>query len=273
MPRSNQRILAVSPRLAGVERLFTYRDLTINGVTVSPMFAFRGVDATLTQWVCAQTGTVLSIAGAGSDPTINGHGPYLDDRSVAFQNAKYYTAPNNTFGDIATEDFCVEAVSFIPTAGVAEYWMGHYNGTGYLITRSAGSTNTSLFWRDGATAKSTLLQPVVATWNHEMWFVNVSENSVNGSVGYLNTVAGSGTNPSGLGSLSAATPFQLGAANASAPCATYIAWLAAWKLSNWFAAGAAGPAEWAIIARQRMALWTGNRALYQANDTTTPSSL
>jgi len=266
-----------------VERLYAYRDLTINGVTVSPMYAFRGGDATLTQWVCAQTGTVLSIAGAGADPTINGYGPCLGDRSVVFNGGyatgKYFQAASADIFNVATEDIGLEGVFWLNSSTASQT---HYNKRSLTVGMQIYNTAAAMsFYFQDAAAHN-----VALTWNftggvinHFMLFWNRDENSVNGMRLYVNGVispdigSANGFTVENISSL--ADKFTLGARSdgGGTRSISSLAWLTEWKCSNWFQAGAAGPAEWAIIARQRMALWTGNQALYQALGTTTPSSL
>lgn len=112
--------------------------ITLNSITVNPTFRYRGQDATLTTWPAWGYGETLSIAGSGDDPSINQSSPFFDgSQAVKGAGAKYYSGAG---GDIATEDFIIEAV-FKDSAISGSRLAGRMSAgpLGWMIARDATS--------------------------------------------------------------------------------------------------------------------------------------
>jgi len=151
--------------------------ITINSTTVTAAFRYEGSDATSTTWPDALGGDTLPadpIAGTGAVSLGNG-GPWVDGSSAAFFGASDYvygSAASND-GVLATGDFVLEAVVWVPTVAAERYIVGRYrNATNpYFLfyTRASGSsTLLSVLLHDGTTAVSnTNMGPLVrGSWNH-----------------------------------------------------------------------------------------------------------
>jgi hypothetical protein len=236
--------------------------LTINGATVFPDLRYKGGDADTTNWDAWTYGEILTYNAGGGAVSVNQGSPLLgaNDDSVLFDENAYYTAGNNTLGDITTEDIVVEAVLKLNATGKVAFskrindegW-GVYTGINVLSTRieeSAGDGGTA------AVISSTGLD--VGAWYHLIAFFNRSD-ATHGAAAYINGVAnGTVADLTGISSLTLAQPFCIGAwSNGATGFDSNVAYAVMWKRANWHKAGAAGPAEWAAIAKERFCKLTG----------------
>lgn len=230
--------------------------LTINGVTVTPIFRYKGGDANGTNFDPWTYGEFVPYVPAGGAIIANQGSPLLgaNDDSVLFDDTAYYQVAGASFVDITTEDIVFECIfKAVP-------------GTDYLYSKRDGaaaghvcfiSSNAIQLFIEEADASSGGVDSAALTpgvWYHGICFINRNENSVNGAKWYINGVAsGAGDNLAAHdGSLSNAAPFTIAATNAGAnPYSSNIAYLAMWKQSDWHQAGASAPAEWALIAQER----------------------
>jgi len=126
---------------SGVDQLSP--SLTINGVTETPVFRYKGGDATTSAWPAWGYGDDLAIAGAGSDPVPNAGSPGLGviDDSIDYQGGKYHEAAAATSGDVTTEDMVIELVFEFDATADTRYiskraagvgWMVYSNGTNLI---------------------------------------------------------------------------------------------------------------------------------------------
>jgi hypothetical protein len=87
------------------------------------------------------------------------------------------------------------------------------------------------------------------TWYEVDIFCNRDENSTNGFKIYINGILAASANMSTIGSMTNTGFFTIGArSDGATPFDSNVAYVAIYKQSNWFQAGASGPAEWATIA-------------------------
>lgn len=205
-------------------------NLTINGITETPVFRYKGGDATATNWPAWTYGETLTKVG-GTAPTLNTGSPLMGDNddSVQFNNGGSYRADNNSFADITTEDFVIEMV--VDSSSVSgDAFMDKRGATGYLVDMSPAPT-ARLFLNDGVDDAfiRTAAMPV-QTWHHVIIFVDKSGFMV----AYTNGAQGSAGACSSIDSLTVAAPFAIGAySGGTASLAGKIAYVAMWKRSGW----------------------------------------
>jgi hypothetical protein len=251
-------------------------ELTIGGVTKTPMFRYKGGDASSSGWAKWTYGEDLDFVSSGTDPTYNDGSPGFEteDDSVKFNAGDYFKADNTTFGNIGTNDFVLEIIfqtdglstsrQFLDKRnGSAEGWRaGHSTSQGYLSLEDS-SSNAATISTGTLTAN---------TWYHALLFVDKSENSTNGAKWYVNGVAsGTGVNCSSIGSIDS-TKYVYAAErqDGTQHCNNRIAYLAMWKGSAWMQGGSTNGTEWAAIAEERFAKWSG-RYPSVAHGTVTPT--
>lgn len=224
--------------------------LTINGTTVTPFLRYKGGDANSTNWAKWGYGDTVTLQ-AGTAPTYNNGSPGVgpNDDSVKFNGGGYYKKTN--YGHITTEDWAFEAI--VKITGSAEAFAGDWvsGGAGWLLWEQAGAIKLRARGA-GAEVDTVSATKPAGTWLHVMAFGNVDEASTNGSIIYLNGVAGVGSNVSTVGDMTNTNALSFGALNTgSLPSNGNIAYFAAYKQASWHKAGAAGPAEWAALALSR----------------------
>jgi len=233
-------------------------NLTINGVTQTPFFRYKGGDASAAGFPPWGYGETLDLQ-AGTVPTFNDGAPGLgvDDDSVKFNAGGYYKHATGG-GDIGTEDFVIELV-FKATFEASKCIIGTLaSGIGWLVYTTAAGALTchiqdvsgSVYVRDPGLSDD--------TWYHVLFGVNRNENSTDGAQIYTNGVlSGSGNFSTRQGTLTG-SPLAIGAYLSGAyPINANIAYAAAWKKFNWLQAGAAGQAEIAAIVAERFAPFSG----------------
>jgi hypothetical protein len=225
------------------------RNLTINGVTVSPSVWCEGQDAGASSWVCDVGGT-LSIAGSGTEPTLDVAAPFSDGtKAVSFAGAKYYATADADMGQIGTGDFVIEFVVSYASANAA----GTLSSAGWLIEGNGITID------DGPDAAGIYGAACSSRWCHYICFVNRDEASANGAVCYSNAAAGSGVDASAIAGSLVSTPFDIGSRGdgAGALYSGLIALVAVYEQAAWHKSGAAGPSEWASVAKERFAKLNG----------------
>ena len=251
---------------AGVERLWNNRNLTINGITVEPTLWFDGTGLSVgaQTWTCRQTGTVLSLTGAGADPTFDAEGPVNLEKAGKENGGKYFQAPNNTFGDITTEDFVLLTLCVLPSTVSKHIVSKRVALVGYDFFRDAAGFL-------GAYARSGAAATVASAVNVVSWYLSAAfiDRSGFGQM-YVNGVAsGAAVDVSGVGSLTTASPFCIGNYGGGGAFQTDgpIALVALYKQSNWLDTHLQP-----TLARQQHALYCGMEAVYSAG-TATPTVL
>lgn len=271
------------PPWGGVQRLLE-TPITINGA-LAPRGAFTAKQATLTGWpeyyTQANTFTLLDLAGAA--PTLATGSPYggaLDDSITCVSgNGDCFQAAAVNYLDLTTEDFFIEYLirgSVTTTnldifsklhaspsyGGYQAYWD---QATKAIVTRMAVAST----FRGSTTATG------LTGWLLVHAFFNRDEATTNGSQSYVNGVAsGAGVDVSACaGSITSTNKFVIGGrVGANVTYDNPIAYImVAARASGWFQAGAAGPAEWASIAAQRMALLTATRPAFSWGGIVAPS--
>ena len=208
--------------------------LTINGVTVTPSFRYKGGDADGTDWAAWGYGDTLPIAGYGATPDINNGSPLLGDNddSVEFNSGKHYENSSTSLGDINLEDHVLELVVKWDINN-SRLVIGKTDGTnvGWLIQESGDGLSYRL---DGGTKipinSSALIND---TWYHAMCFIDRSGSGQ----WYVNGVAsGSAADISSQvsNSMSNSDPMTIGALlGGTIKYLGGIAYVAAWKRLSW----------------------------------------
>jgi len=220
-----------APILAGTRRLPA--ELTINDQTETPVFRYYGQDATVSAWTAGGYGEALNIAGSGSDPTPNEHGPFLTDDSVLFNAGKAYSASGNDFANITTEDFVLELVFKWSATNSLRLFGKYGGGLGYLLYETS---DIPYFAVGGGGGSATA---VPATLTDNAWYHFIVFYDASGSMQvYINgTASGSAVSVSSVGSLTVAHPIGIGCSSFSgAPQNVYdsnIAYCAMWKKDAW----------------------------------------
>jgi hypothetical protein len=267
--RGAATLFSGSPGLvSGIDRLTALPTLTVNSIAKTPTFTYRGKDATAATFPPLTYGRTLNIAGSGALPSLNQPTPFFgaNDQSVNFNLAKYYEEPSDTaYGDLNGLDVIVEA--FLCSGNTTEGYASKYSGVssrGWLfLCLNSGKT---IAWRmDGASATSTLVASANFTltdwWYHVLLYVNISENSTNGSKLYLNgTQNGTSVNFSAIGSMANTFKVDIGLANSINVCSTDVGYFSLWSGANWIQEGAAGPTEIAALAKSRYHAFIGSGA-------------
>ena len=221
-------------RTNGVDRLDP--QLTINSITVSPTFRYKGGDATASSFPAWTFGSALTLGGTGSVPSLNQGSPLLgtnDDSFTGIVSGKAFEGTVNTY-NLGTSDFVLEIVFEHTTTGYSlvgkvatgeAYWEVFVAASGLRLTiQDAGAAHT---------ANITSAALTEGSWNHAMVFVDRSGSAqwyVNGAA------SGSATAVSTVNSISNTTnKFILGGRDGSAG-QTYvkrIAYQALWVGNNW----------------------------------------
>jgi hypothetical protein len=261
--RSRRLGLVTAPLLAGVERLWANKNLAINGQTINPAMWFdgSGLDSSAKTWTCRQTGTVLTLSGAGADPTFAEKAPHLTtcDGSHQAANAKLWVGPDNSFGNVGTDDVLLEYVTRYQTNSLVFGKLSGSDGIQVLYTASV--------WRhlfnDGSGAKQITVTPSAGLQIMHCW-VNRDEASTNGSRAYANAVGGSGVDCSSIsGSLDQAVKMAFGH-NSDAEAGAYgnlaLLHFAQWHAADLIAAGSDGKDEMDALVKQRASLYFGTTA-------------
>ena len=218
-----------------------------NGSSGTLLFDYDGADATTSTWT-ATTGDDLAITGSGDDPTPNTGSPTHGDGddSVKGNAGKYYTAPDDGTGDVATEDLALEMVCQAPnnqfliskrnaTAGWAI--LGNNLQLRFTIRESSTTTNVN-----GDTLSAD-------AWYHLMLFVDRS-----GSAQWYANGAASGTATSvsaRSGTITTSAFLNVFDEGGGAPYSGACARLRGWTFTD------IGTHSQADVAKERFARLTG----------------
>lgn len=211
--------------------------LTINSSTETPVFRYKGGDASESGLDAWTYGSNLSFVNNGNNADYNNGSPLMgtNDDSVRFNKGDYFEGSASD-GDITTEDFVIEMV--FRTTDVA------LGTTDELLSKTLSDTNGGWAVKqatndklvivvDDGTTTSALNNNALDknTWYHLMLFFDRS-----GFLGiYLNGVADGAISISGSsGSATSASKLTLGAQPGGAqPSNTAIAYCAMWKKDSW----------------------------------------
>jgi hypothetical protein len=251
--------LITCPMLGGVERLWREvgeSGLLVNGQLVEPTFWLdgTGLDDSAKTWTCRKTGTVLSEAGSGSSPDLTARAPALGERGAEFEAAKRLQGPNNTFGDLTTEDYVTLVVFRFGSVGIL------------AAKRLNGVGNGQLLYRSGATLASYLnagagVQAVTANLTEGDWYIGTCFHHRPGSAQwYINGAAsGAAAAISGdSGSLTVASPLCLGSYDTGGVAGDHtVALYAQYKGAAWLNSHLQP-----TVARELASLYFGKTALH-----------
>lgn len=223
--------------LPSVDRLDA--SLTINSTTVTPTFVYYGGAATSTTWA-GEVGDTITLSAAGSVAFDQGS-PLLgtNDDSVAFDGTNYYQPASFSFGDIATEDFVIEAVVKITTVNDFNAILSKRNTSndGWYLSVNSGNSTLRFAGDETASANAFGINATANSisanaWHHILVFADRSGNLsffVNG------TSQGSGA-ISAVGTMSTNNAYlTVGAlrTDGNSPFDGSIAYIAMWKQASW----------------------------------------
>jgi hypothetical protein len=247
-------------------------DVTINGVTKSPVVRYYGKDAGASAWT-ASIGQNLAIASSGTAPTLNAHTPIPNDvdKAVEFNSGQVYQAPDGSVADVGAEDFFFEAL--IKTGAGAAFAK---RGTGAffeLISNPISSLQLQV--GDGVLATA---QCTINPGSHEVWlyvcgFFDLSDTANTGM--RLSTQGGAqsgvSTHPA-YSSLSNSNAFTIGSrSDFTQKFPSEVAYFALYKGADWFAGGATNTTHWTAIEKERFHTLMGLAAESLTNGTQLPS--
>lgn len=212
------------------------RQLTINGQTKDPTFWYNAADlaSASDDWV-GEYGETLTAAGSGGTVDLAVPTPELTDRAVDCAGARYWTAGNNAFAQLGSDDAVFECVFRCnETTAASSAILGKYDtaaeNSGFIIYRV--STYVQLILRSGGSSVITpsavgSLAPGV--WSHLIAFADRSGSAVI----YINGAAHTPAVISALGSLDIATPLLLGDSIGVSNWDNQIAYAAMWQGAAW----------------------------------------
>lgn len=212
-------------------------NMTINGVTETPVFRYKGGDADGTDFDYWGYGETLTIQ-SGTAPSYNQGSPLLgtNDDSVKFNAGGYYIASGTSFADITTEDIVIEAVIKISAAGSKGVFSKRDNTSPYsgytLYVHSNYHIQLVLDDGDSLLAADNGNEIPPNTWNHILvfadrsgslqWYVNGDSS---GSAISMAVIDESLTSPEEL---------VVGAAREGLlPYDNNVAYIAMWKRNDW----------------------------------------
>lgn len=163
---------------SAIERLAA-EPMSVSGATVAPSVQIIGprLSGAL---VDAATSSTFSEQGAGAAPTFGAGWPGRPaDTGVKYYAAKHHRAPNNTLGDIATEDIVAEAVMSANAAnGVVFSKRLNHAGQGYFCYVAA-TGEISLYLVAGAVTRAVAsAASVVGDIKHLLWFMDRSGSGI-----------------------------------------------------------------------------------------------
>lgn len=264
--------------------LYPEPDITLNGLKTPPDFVYLGgsADASgLDPFAIGATayGKSLAAKDMGSHPPSYNQGSCffgsdLDD-SVKFAGTYpqgYYEAPLNTDYDITTEDMWIDLLIKMDGSDSTNDWIFTKNDgaipfEGYHVYTDNGVCKFRIWDTSGNIA--VVDAPTIGgySWAYLSGVVNRDEASASGMKFFANGVAGTGADPSSVGSLTNASKFQLGrwsVGGSTRLCRCHVALLAGYFRSNWLAAGAAGMNEAELIHKKRAAKIFGQLPYFAA---------
>lgn len=224
-------------RPSGVDNLSP--TLTLNGTTLTLVISLDGRDAVggnSASWASRNGASVnFSKVEVGANITAGVNTPFLStDTAVTFAGADYLRVAAVGAEDITTEDFVVEFVGKLTNEvsilaqnaliGTPNGW-SLYNSNGVVVFYMNDGTHTGTVNCTAAT--------YVNAWQHCMFFIDRSIASANGIKPYGNGVAGTGADPTAVGSLTTAQKFAIGARpDGTAPSTSTISYLRMWKCAG-----------------------------------------
>jgi hypothetical protein len=207
--------------------------LTINSLTVYPMFEYNGKDATVNSWPIRIFGTDIPIAGSGSNVSINQGSPLigLQDDSVKGEDGEYYQMSSGSTYDIGAEDFVVTVVLQTgPSSSGRIFDKRGATGAGYYLEDNG--TNVTLYIDDGSDNDSIVSPTLIEnTWYVLNFFMDKSGSGIC----YANTNAGSAVSISTTGNLGNSEKFTIFADSDgnNKNSDSKVAYIGIWKKQTW----------------------------------------
>ena len=260
--------------------------LTVNGTAMTLVLACDAQGISGTTWTCrdANGSVVLTEAGTGSSPSTTTLTPFhaLDssERGISYSaSAKTHAAASSTVGDITTEDMAIEFVLRSTSTVNGRIFDKGLGGTdGYSLRQSSAANSYAFELRTASTTTAVSSVNIAANLNnHAIIFVDRDEATTNGSIFYINGIAGTGVSVSARsGSLANATAFNVGGLTSTSmavgPISSFRIWKCPTGTPQCFAGGATNSTQWAPIARQRTATAFGVSPSIAAG-TATPTTI
>lgn len=209
--------------------------LTINSISVSPTFRYRGEDADTSSWPAwgyGQDLTATGAAGLTADQSVPVRDP--DNKSVLFEENNVYRTGDNSFGDITTEDYVVEAVlRFDDTAEQCRLVSKRTGSVGWEIFYN-GSDRVTAHLDDGPNLVGAFTDTDITddTWFHLMFFADRSGLAswyINGSL------SGDPKDISSVGDMTVSGELTIGGwpDSLTRTWDGNIAYIAMWKNASW----------------------------------------
>lgn len=252
--------------VASVDRLNP--NLTINSITETPVFRYKGGDADGTNWDHWGYGEILPLQ-AGTAPSYNQGSPLLgsNDDSVKFNDGGYYQASGSALADIATEDFVIEALIKTDWTQSGRNIADKRTTIGYLFGRNSATEqvrikiqdsggSTQVFSGNLSSGGWSLVQLFADRSGSAQFYVN---GEASGSAGSITAISGSLSNSDNL---------TLGAnAGGGNNLDSTVAYLALWKRASWLDTHLQ-----ATVAKERFAMLTGVYPTFAAG-TSVPNTM
>lgn len=217
----------------GVDQLDA--NLTINGITVAPLFRYKGGDADATNWDAWGYGCDLDLQ-AGTAPYYNQGSPLFgsaNDDSVKLNAGGFYLCSETTCGDITTEDFVFETIFKFRDETTMIAAKATAPPPGWQVYTDTNNRLTMRINEGGNTANVVSLNDSLVTdsWNHCIFFGDRS----NAGIWYVNgTQSGIELSLTTVGDITSTEKLAIGArSNGTLICNHNIAYVAMWKRDNW----------------------------------------
>lgn len=164
--------------LGNVDRL--PRSLEIDGVFYPPVafLVAQDINVATGAWASRHDPTkILSVSGAGTDPTY-GNVTAIDNPSAKYLvSQKYHIAADNTWAQLTAADFMIEIV-YVHDPQIENIPFKTWNGTrGYGLYNN-GVNQTTFYFNDGSTSIQSLVNvtPTTGAVYHLLAFGDRSEN-------------------------------------------------------------------------------------------------
>lgn len=231
--------------------------LTVNGITETPMFQYKGGDASASGFPAWTYGDSLNATGSGG--TFNAGSVLMEsnDDSWLGSATRYFQSANGALNDITTEDFVFECLIKPNETGETYFSKAALTtDAGYRLRNTSGAFLFSIIDGSANTATATSGSIGTSSWTHIIVFCDKSEASTNGMRMYVNGVDNGNANPSAVGSLTTSQLFTIGARSAGvSPIQGNMAYCAMWKRDSWL--NNSSLTEVAAIAKERFTRMVG----------------
>jgi len=259
--------------------------IVLNSMKIQPWFIYLGGSANITNLVPPTIGGVvrgqtLSIVESGSPPSFNTGSCFFgsaNDDSVKFPGTypggHYETASDSVY-QITTEDVFIEYLLNLEAQDATDDWIMTKNQLaatkGIFVVSNGGNMRCRI--SDGTNFQNAYAPTMPAySWVFGHIVINRNEASANGMKHFCNAQAGTGADPSAVGSLTNTGLFRLGRwleGGTTRYCRTRLAYIMGCFANNWIAAGAGGMTEAANLITQRFTILKGLLPIFAAGNKT-----